>query len=84
VFTTHALPNPDAYPFPWAITTGPDGALWFTESNGDDLGRITTAGTVSEQPVPTTNADSIDITVGPDNNLWFAENIANQIAKVTL
>ncbi len=34
------------------ITAGPDGALWFTESAGNIIGMITTAGAVSEFSVP--------------------------------
>ena len=30
------------------IVTGPDGALWFTEYNDDKIGRITTAGGITE------------------------------------
>src|SRR6266849_6710047 len=33
---------------PTGITTGPDGALWFTESNLDKIGRITTQGRITE------------------------------------
>ena len=44
---------------PGAITAGPDGALWFTGdnigSNGVNglIGRITTAGAITEFPIPT-------------------------------
>src|SRR5258705_107180 len=34
------------------ITAGPDGALWFTESAGNAMGRITTAGVVTKYPLP--------------------------------
>jgi streptogramin lyase len=33
------------------ITTGPDGALWFTEQNASKIGRITTAGVITEFPL---------------------------------
>jgi virginiamycin B lyase len=38
------FPLPQADSAPDGITTGPDGALWFTEvgSNGNRIGRITT------------------------------------------
>src|SRR5205823_10908338 len=35
------------------ITTGPDGNLWFTEREGDRVGRITTSGVISEYQTPT-------------------------------
>ena len=51
-----AFPLPDAGGSPEAITTGPDGTLWFTDLTGvpnGAIGRITTSGAVTEYPVPT-------------------------------
>jgi streptogramin lyase len=64
---------------PADITTGPDGALWFTESHGDQIGRITTNGEVTEYPIPTAGAFAADITVGPDGALWFTEPLGNKV-----
>jgi streptogramin lyase len=36
------FPIPIANSFPSGITTGPDGNLWFTELNANQIGRITT------------------------------------------
>ena len=47
------------------ITAGPDGALWFTEYWGNKIGRITTAGVITEFPVPTASSNVDDITAGP-------------------
>jgi virginiamycin B lyase len=66
------------------ITTGPDGALWFTEvgtltqgggtnTSGGKIGRITTAGVVTEYALPTPNTGPLHITAGPDGELWFTE-----------
>ncbi len=33
---------------PWLITTGPDGNLWFTEYGRNKIGRISTAGAITE------------------------------------
>jgi len=49
--TEYALPT--APSGPQSITAGPDGALWFTENGGNKIGRITTAGAVTEYTVPT-------------------------------
>ena len=43
------------------ITTGPDNALWFTEIQGNKIGRITTRGHVAEFALPTANARPIYI-----------------------
>jgi virginiamycin B lyase len=56
---------------PMAITLGPDGALWFAEHN-DGIGRITTAGSLTEYRVPG-NAGPYDIAAGPDGALWFTD-----------
>ena len=50
------------------MTAGPDGNLWFTETNGN-IGRITPAGVITE--FQTDVAPLSDITTGPDGNLWF-------------
>ena len=55
------------------ITTGPDGALWFTEpgsppQNGK-IGRISPTGTISEFPMPTAQTEPFGITAGPDGSL---------------
>src|SRR5215467_11039189 len=39
---------PTAKSIPFGITVGPDGNLWFTESNANRIGRISPAGTITE------------------------------------
>src|SRR5204862_7058167 len=53
MFMIYNLPNKETGPT--GIALGPDGNLWFTEvsSAGNKIGRITTAGTVTELPIPT-------------------------------
>ncbi len=68
---------------PRQITTGPDGALWFTDAGNNAIGRITTSGTITEFPVPTSNSLLEGITTGPDGNLWFTEGNGNQIGRIT-
>jgi len=63
------------------IVAGPDGALWFTEYN--KIGRLTTAGVLTEYPVPTNRAYNGGIAAGPDGALWFTESQANQIGRIT-
>ena len=59
---------------PWGITAGPDGNLWFTESNASQVARITTAGAVTEFSAGiTANSYPGEITLGSDHNLWFPE-----------
>ena len=65
---------------PGAITTGPDGALWFTDTRS--IGRITTAGAVSHFPYPA-NVQAVDIASGPDGALWFTDVDGNSINRLT-
>ncbi len=77
-----------------AITAGPDGALWFTGEPGE-VGRITTAGVVTEFPVPdnpppsgspagTAGSPAIlqSIAAGPDGALWFTGQ-SDQVGRIT-
>lgn len=62
---------PTANSFPNGIGVGPDGALWFTQKVQSEVGRITTAGSITEfslAPAPVPNAG---ITTGSDGNLWI-------------
>src|SRR5262249_27412404 len=66
---------------PRNIVVGPDGALWFTEETGNKIGRITTAGVITEYPIPSNNG-AFGITLGPDGNLWFTEFAGNKIGRL--
>ncbi len=69
---------------PWGITAGPDGNLWFAESAGDRIGRITPTGTITEFTTGVTaGSHPTSITVGPDHNLWFTEQNGSRIGQIT-
>jgi streptogramin lyase len=72
-------------PGPTEITSGPDGALWFTGIPGE-LGRITTAGVVTEFAVSagtsSTPVTLSGITAGPDGAVWFT-GIPGEIGRIT-
>lgn len=77
------------YPIPMAsstypvdITPGPDGALWFTENESNNIGRITTAGVFTEYPSSTPGNNVDGITAGPDGALWFTEQ-SGGIGRIT-
>jgi streptogramin lyase len=65
------------------IAAGPDGDLWFTEFNGNTIGRITSAGDITRYPVPTAGGKPDGIAAGPDGNLWFAEYGGDKIGRIT-
>jgi len=69
---------------PQVIVNGPDGNLWFTESNSQYIGRITVSGTatgtIKEFFVP---AFPSGITAAPDGNLWFTDPQGRAILRMT-
>jgi streptogramin lyase len=77
------FPLPEAGSRPVGITLGPDGNLWFTEFDGNRIGRITPAGSVTEFPLPSSDSQPFMIAPGPDGNLWFSEYNATKIGRIT-
>jgi streptogramin lyase len=82
VFSLNIAANPIVqFPLPLVfrfggITNGPDGALWFTETTAsnvpDQVGRITTSGAISGDPIPSCDCPGPNaIVTGPDGALWF-------------
>jgi streptogramin lyase len=65
------------------MAPGPDGNLWFTEYGGNNIGRITPSGVVTEFPVPTRQSEPLGIAPGPDGNLWFADAARNRVWRIT-
>ena len=80
----HGVPGPNRlHSIPAAITAGPDGNLWFTEGTGNKIGRITTAGVITEFSALTATSQPAGIAAGPDGNLWFTEYNGNNIGRIT-
>jgi len=80
------FPLPTGYNELQGITAGPHGNLWFTDYDGNKIGRITTAGVITEFPIPTSDSYSsgpYGIAAGPDDNLWFTEWGGNKIGRIT-
>src|SRR2546423_404168 len=69
---------------PAAITRGPDGNLWFVESNASSIARITAGGVITEFLTPTPNSTPLRIVTGPDGNLWFTEADGIRVGKITV
>jgi virginiamycin B lyase len=67
------------------ITSGPDGALWFSECNnsGNAVGRIPTSGTpISQFGLTTPASNPYGLVTGPDGAVWFTENGTNAIGRI--
>lgn len=74
----YALPS-GSHPF--GVTAGPDGNVWFTDNGTGKIGKITTAGSVTEYSG--NNDQPEGITAGPDGNLWFVENSVRYVDHIT-
>jgi len=68
---------------PYAITSGPGGALWFTESAGNKIGRLSTSGAITEYNIPTPGGNPHGIASTSDA-VWFTEWATNKIGRLTL
>ncbi len=66
---------------PSGITSGPDGALWFTDAGNNSIGRISTSGVMTSFTGPIHHP--FDITAGPDGALWFTDPPQNTIGRIT-
>jgi hypothetical protein len=80
VFNEWVLPSGSS---PARIAAGPDGALWFTESDGNRIGRITITGIITEFSIPTGGSSPTGIAAGADGALWFTEYNGNNIGRIT-
>lgn len=75
---------PTANGFPYNITAGPDGNVWFTENNPNNIGVFESLGGgvgIGEDPITYPPSDGSSsaygawgIASGPDGNLWFTES----------
>ena len=59
--------------------------MWFTEQAANKIGRITTAGAITEFPIPTAGSHPAGIVATPDSDgsLWFTEQAANKLGKIS-
>jgi len=73
----------DLYPF--QMTKGPDGKIWFTVQQydgGGQIGNIDNDGNITQYPIPV-RAYPWDITTGPGGLLWFVDTRNSVIGSVT-
>jgi streptogramin lyase len=78
--TRFALP---ANSHPYDLVLGPDGAFWILEEGIAKIGRMTTAGVVTnEYAVPSGETGQSGITVGPEGNIWFTDTEMSEIGRL--
>ena len=85
VMIPYTIPTPNSQPQDVAL--GPDGNLWFTESAGNKIGRLTPSGSFLEFAVPTANSMPYSIVNGSDATgnlvLFFAEYQGGKLGAIT-
>jgi virginiamycin B lyase len=74
---------PTAASAPQGIALGFDGFIYFAETAGNNIGKMTTGGVFTETAVPTANAGAFGVAGMPDGSIWYTENTANKIAMQT-
>src|SRR5262249_13315582 len=67
-----------------SISAGPDGNLWFTEPDSNEIGRITPAGQITLFHVPTSGSQPTGIVAGPNRNIWFTEAASRHVGEYFL
>jgi streptogramin lyase len=71
---------------PSEITSGPDGNLWVAhgpENVVAQLATVTTAGDVTDVPIPNDIVRIGGLVTGPDGNIWFTSPVDDRIGRVT-
>jgi len=77
------FPIPTAGSYPGGIALGKSGTLWFTETTGNKIGKITADGVITEFPLLGPGRQPLGITRGSDGNMWFAQYGNNSIGRIT-
>ena len=79
--TFYPLATPNAGPE--SITPGPNGAMWFVETNANKIGEIAAGQTTpSEFAIKTANAGLGTIVSGSDNAVYFTETKADKLGRM--
>src|SRR5437870_8413980 len=81
-FIQYPVPTPNSTPV--GITAGPDGSLWFTELDGNNIGRITVNGAIIEYAVPTTNCKPIEITSRSEEHTSELQSRGHLVCRLLL
>jgi streptogramin lyase len=67
---------------PYALTAGPDGNIWFTEYENNNLSRLTPTAILTNFPIEG-NGFPERVTAGPDGALWFTDTVGGRIGRLT-
>lgn len=69
---------------PVTVTVAPDGVVWFTEGQGNRIGRINPDGSGYRNfPLPHAGSAPRIIALGADGAMWFSEHEGNRIGRIS-
>jgi virginiamycin B lyase len=68
---------------PYAITTGPDDALWITLLHAGQIARLEICGRLDIYQLNSATCRPAQITAGPDGALWFTRTGDDRIGRIT-
>jgi hypothetical protein len=78
------LGTPDPDSSPQYVTLGPDGAMWFTESNTNRLGRVARDGRITKFDLPDPDSGPTGIVGRSDGRLYYGLINIAQIGFIDL
>ena len=80
----HAFELPEAGSGPVTVALAPEGALWFTEGQGNRIGRVGPDGSgYRNHPLPHAGSAPRIIALGADGHMWFSEHEGNRIGSIS-
>lgn len=83
--STLLLDTPTKNSSPAGLATGPNGGMWFAESNVGQIAEIAMpAGPITEFPLSSSSEQPIAVTTGADGNIWFIDANVGIVGKVTV
>jgi virginiamycin B lyase len=74
---------PTAASAPNGIALGADGFIYFAETAGNHITKMTTGGVFTETAVPTANAGPFDLIGMSNKSIWYTESTASKIGVQT-
>jgi virginiamycin B lyase len=80
--TVVEYPIPTSNSLPIGLAVGPDGGVWFVESQASKVA-VFLRGTFTEYPTLTAKSTPEAIVQGPDRNMWFTEETGNRIGRIS-
>src|SRR6202023_2464491 len=87
--TVTTYPMPDSSNLAVDIALGSDGAFWFVEEPGSNVGRVTTSGVFTEYPIPgdpgnlLTQFGNQMITLESDGAIWLTTGLLPSLTRVS-